>query len=437
MKKEKREKIMKRILTIYLLLAMIIVSLSGCERSRDREKNQNFSATEAEPDGIRESSSEGYTDEYGVDDMDTAYWRICEERLSQYGEGNFESALDENVHNYLSGLGVVRLMDFDGNGVDELLLIYMKDYDIRSGWYGCCEIWTYHDGKAIQAYDSEIVPSGYSGVWQQFIYQNRGDVLLINKSYQNSDNSKNVESREELWGLNGDKFQPEAVLVLRGTSLYDPTDNRYYFNDAEITDTEHQEKLTHFYDQSELIPLHLINPSGTDSDKLYSVLTETRDVLKQFGYSMDVGDLYPTAPTTETPPETKTSYPDGISDTNSLTADMLVGEWKINWDQTGVVNDVNAQELFGTSLKYGSSMVLSTDNQITYYFSFCDGTGSYYFDGENVIVDAETSEPNTCSTIKRLTPMIFDGTLYLAMDLNDVFPEDGAAPCLILWKRCS
>ena len=101
----------------------------------------------------------------------------------------------------------------------------------------------------------------------------------------------------------------------------------------------------------------------------------------------------------------------------------IVGEWKIDWDQTQKQTGRYGQEMFGKSVSYGNALVITADNRIEYYFSFYGGSGTYQFDGESITVDATSYEPSICSDLQHLSLKIIDGTLYLYMRLNEVLPD--------------
>lgn len=78
-----------------------------------------------------------------VSEMYEAYYGLCMERQSEYGVG-------KRKDNCLLGLSVVRLVDFDGDGTEELYLAWWDQAKQHSG----LEIWTYDNGLS-RVYETE------------------------------------------------------------------------------------------------------------------------------------------------------------------------------------------------------------------------------------------------------------------------------------------
>ena len=76
-------------------------------------------------------------------EMYEAYYGLCMERQSEYGVG-------KRKDNCLLGLSVVRLVDFDGDGTEELYLAWWDQAKQHSG----LEIWTYDNGLS-RVYETE------------------------------------------------------------------------------------------------------------------------------------------------------------------------------------------------------------------------------------------------------------------------------------------
>lgn len=96
------------------------------------------------------------TDEQKAADL---YLVKCREYIDKYGEPTYNSY---DYNDLASGLAVARLIDFDGDGEDELLLAYdtkpapsgssySYDADQKSAY--TVEIWAYKDGRISKVYD--------------------------------------------------------------------------------------------------------------------------------------------------------------------------------------------------------------------------------------------------------------------------------------------
>ncbi len=96
------------------------------------------------------------TDEQKAADL---YLAKCREYIDKYGEPTLTSY---QYNDLASGLAVARLIDFDGDGMDELLLVYdtnpapsgsVYSYDTDQKGAYTVEVWAYKDGKISKVYD--------------------------------------------------------------------------------------------------------------------------------------------------------------------------------------------------------------------------------------------------------------------------------------------
>ena len=102
------------------------------------------------------TTTDARTDEQKAADL---YLAKCREYIDKYGKATLTH--DDDVDR-ASGLAVARLMDFDGDGTDELLLAYDTvlapsgssfDYDSDQKSAYKVEVWAYKDGKISKVYD--------------------------------------------------------------------------------------------------------------------------------------------------------------------------------------------------------------------------------------------------------------------------------------------
>ena len=102
------------------------------------------------------TTSDTRTDEQKAADL---YLAKCREYIDEYGEPTLTSY---QYNDLASGLAVARLIDFDGDGMDELLLVYdtkpapsdsVYSYDTDQKGAYTVEVWAYKDGKISKVYD--------------------------------------------------------------------------------------------------------------------------------------------------------------------------------------------------------------------------------------------------------------------------------------------
>ena len=88
--------------------------------------------------------------------MRAAYRQVIDGLTQQYGEGSIsESPIDGQ--SVMKGLAVVRLLDFDGDGTQELYCAYAKE---GSPYANRQEIYQYRDNEAVLIYESSISNEG-------------------------------------------------------------------------------------------------------------------------------------------------------------------------------------------------------------------------------------------------------------------------------------
>lgn len=102
------------------------------------------------------TTTDARTDEQKAADL---YLAKCREYIDKYGKATLTHY---DYVDLASGLAVARLMDFDGDGTDELLLAYDTvpapsgssfDYDSNQKSAYKVEVWAYKDGKNSKVYD--------------------------------------------------------------------------------------------------------------------------------------------------------------------------------------------------------------------------------------------------------------------------------------------
>lgn len=401
----------KKLIAMLLVVVLLASMICGCEEKREELPSETYlQISETQPEIAVSTTQEVGTEqpEEAKTELEcyAAYRKICEERLGTYGAGKLTTVDGDSFWagmSYLEGLGIVRLIDFDGDGAEELLLIYMEhfsnDYD---SWSGSYEVWTFKNGVAEQAILSNDLASGQSGQ-REFSYYERDEKVYIIKEVDNSYDVENQEYVTELWALNGNRIEVCDTFKAIGNS-----DVHYYHNDVEVSQTEFEEGPANIWQNKitlTLFPGMAYRPD-TIAEAMMDMLQETDEALALLGVATQ---------STESTRDTETSdLPTDIS---------IVGEWKIDWDQTQKQTGRYGQEMFGTSVSYGNALVLTSDNRIEYFFSFYGGSGTYQFDGESIAVDATSYEPSICSDLQHLSLKMIDGTLYLYMHLNEVLPD--------------
>jgi len=122
----------------------------------------------------------------GVDDTAeryAAYYAKCQEYSTIYGAPSMESVgMKSSV---ASGLALVRLVDFDGDGTDELLLGYIVAKSNHDSYEQAVEVWSYRDGSAVCDCITGFSPHTTNGFFPYIEVASRSDgpgAVIVKKS---------------------------------------------------------------------------------------------------------------------------------------------------------------------------------------------------------------------------------------------------------------
>lgn len=149
------------------------------------------------------------TDEQKAADL---YLAKCREYIDKYGKATLTHY---DYVDLASGLAVARLMDFDGDGTDELLLAYDTvpapsgssfDYDSNQKSAYKVEVWAYKDGKISKVYDEpDTVRSADDGSLFVQISTLDGTETCVSTRTQDSDENTSSDVFRN-YAFDGDEF---------------------------------------------------------------------------------------------------------------------------------------------------------------------------------------------------------------------------------------
>ena len=210
--------------------------------------------------------------------MYRAYKSVIKKQLIQYGKGSIQDDFfSENTY-CLDGLGVVRLIDFDKDGQDELITIgYDENEDY--GQHYCVTIFRFDGEKAVSVYSDklglDIAPiDKYS--CEGFNYYDHGDKLrvLTRSGYGVFYNLTWSE-------LKDNKMAAVETISYEYNKSTGSTD--YYIDENPVSEAEYRQRVDEMQSSTKDIQC-----SGSTVKTLQSVLDETDRVLHQLGYSVTV-----------------------------------------------------------------------------------------------------------------------------------------------------
>ncbi len=199
----------------------------------DRTLNATDSYTETTSSKIVKST----------DTANSAFYELVKEYTETYGEPTLESS---GKMPYISGLAGVNLVDFDGDGQDELMLIYRKtvserdeDYDgnyvsvEKEKYY--CDIYMWNGHNAVQIYqDDGISNLSDDESSAYYILKKDGNRYFYCSNKFKSDNyGKNVSATSKMMQFTGEKFEQQFKATYQteyGYTKYYIDDEREYKN---------------------------------------------------------------------------------------------------------------------------------------------------------------------------------------------------------------
>lgn len=155
------------------------------------------------------TTTDARTDEQKAADL---YLAKCREYIDKYGKATLTHY---DYVDLASGLAVARLMDFNGDGTDELLLAYDTvpapsgssfDYDSNQKSAYKVEVWAYKDGKISKVYDEpDTVRSADDGSLFVQISTLDGTETCVSTRTQDSDENTSSDVFRN-YAFDGDEF---------------------------------------------------------------------------------------------------------------------------------------------------------------------------------------------------------------------------------------
>lgn len=175
-----------------------------------------------------------------------AYYNIVQEYNKRYGTAKY---VESGGAAYIEGLAVVDLIDFDGDGKNELFLIYRKPIKVRNEgteeytYYEvetyCCEVYRYTGTKAVLAYSREgISEMPDEGKDEFYILKKDGKkTLYCNNSFNVSDYGKYINANSTIYSYDGSRFT--SVYSSSYETKYGYTE--YFLEGEEVSKSEFDE----------------------------------------------------------------------------------------------------------------------------------------------------------------------------------------------------
>lgn len=172
--------------------------------------------------------------------MRSAYYNIIQDYNQRFGKAVYK---EENGIAYLDGLGVVKLVDFNNDDVDELVLIYRRNIKVRgedrNGNYISqtqakyyCDIYTYNGTSAKLAYQSDGISNNLNDASQAYFilkYQNN-KCFLCSNNFSSSNYGRVVSATSSVLKFDGNIFKSQFKARYAKEYGY----GHYYIDDKEV-----------------------------------------------------------------------------------------------------------------------------------------------------------------------------------------------------------
>lgn len=216
-----------------------------------------------------------------------AYCEIVKKRLDKYGEPSVQSDDDEK---YIDGLALVRLVDFDGDGNEELLLVYrtyksLSKYDNYSGEYIYYDEprysldvyeWNGVEAKRIINKDSISVYLEDDNVFYLLLKKGKKTVSLCSNTYD-MENKYSYTAYSKIYTLKDGAFKVTYDARLVNDYGY----KTYYIDDERVYSSEWDRKghkVPFFLDDEDTADeskYEMIYFSGNETDTYEQTVNQT------------------------------------------------------------------------------------------------------------------------------------------------------------------
>lgn len=227
--------------------------------------------------------SEDYVEGQDDREMYRAYKSVIKQQLIQYGKGSIQDDFFSGGTYCLNGLGVVRLIDLDKDGQDELVTIgYEENKD--SGQHYRVTIFRFDGEKAVQVYVdrlcSDIAPVNFTGKGscEGFNYYDHGDTFRVLTR-----NEYGVFYNLTWSELKDNEMVAAETISYEYNSSTKATD--YYIDGKSVSEAEYNKRVDEMHNSTSDIQC-----SGSTVETMQSVLDETDRVLQKLGYSITASE---------------------------------------------------------------------------------------------------------------------------------------------------
>ena len=234
--------------------------------------------------------------------MNGSYYRKIEELNQKYGKAKYKNKLGLA---YVDGLAVVDLIDFNGDGKDELLLIYRKSVKSRSVDYNgnyiskdenkyYIEIYRYNGSAAVLAYKSEGISNSLNDSNDKyFIFKkDNGRTYYCQNSFSSGNYGNTISASSTILKFNKTTFEPTFTATYHtdyGYTEYTIDDTEIYSKSSFTEKGGYQVPLfdgSEEYNDSEFVVTYL-QRSSSKAGNVKAQVERTVSTIKQLNSSYE------------------------------------------------------------------------------------------------------------------------------------------------------
>ena len=272
--------------------------------------------------------------------MYAVYLNKVKELINKYGEANVSSM------GYYIGVPVVRLIDFDGNGIEELYCVYSED---NLYYANKQEVFGYIDDAVVSIFKSDV--NNYGTSVEPFVNY----LTCSDKTYLLTDSALQIDFSSSVWSeLNANQFKSKISYSIRNNGTTMNEDLVYTVDGKEVVKSDYQNTVDSFIEAG----TQTIYFMSQSQDQDNSIILITNETLELLGYTSSVS-------------EWKQLYIDAVK------SDYVISDYAgyalVNVDDDGIPELV----CFGGDVAHGLIIAWIKDGEVVYeqlgYSSF-----SYY-----------------------------------------------------------
>ncbi len=180
--------------------------------------------------------------------IQNAYYTVVDGYNQEYGKAK---VVKKNSLTYIDGLAAVDLVDFNGDGQDELVVVYRKAVKSRStdaqGNYVAqvedkyyIEIYRYNGTKAVLAYKNESISNslGDDSDMYYIIKKKNNKAYYCVNAFSTQEYGKVINASSTVFKFDGTKFVQQSKSAYRTSYGY----TEYFINDSEVYKSTFNEK---------------------------------------------------------------------------------------------------------------------------------------------------------------------------------------------------